>query len=122
MASALKQAPDGDAVQRTATIRTKNDAFRSSLVGGRVMLTNGVKSLAEHDRQTVLKAVQAFADFSPGNVPCGEHDFGAVTVNDVVFFWKIDYYDSDDLQNGSPDPADDAVTCRVLTIMRAEEY
>ncbi len=121
MACALSQAPDYDAVQRTATIRTKNDAFRSNLVGRRVVLTQGVNALAEHDRRTVLKAVQAFDDFSPGNDPYGEHDFGAVTVNDTVFFWKIDYYDRD-LQNGSPDPADDAVTSRVLTIMRAEEY
>lgn len=121
MASALKQAPDGDAVQRTATIRTKNDAFRSSLVGGGVVLTQGVNALVENVRRRVITAIQAFADFSPGNDPYGEHDFGAVTINDAVFLWKVDYYDRD-LQNGSPDPADDAVTCRVLTIMRAEEY
>ncbi|MBD8686000.1 MULTISPECIES: DUF3768 domain-containing protein [unclassified Rhizobium] len=121
MACALKRELNKDAVQRTAFIRHKNDAFRTSLVGGRVVLTQGVNALAEHDRRTVLKSVQAFADFSPSNDPFGEHDFGAVTVNDTVFFWKIDYYDRD-LQNGSPDPADDAVTCRVLTVMRAEEY
>lgn len=121
MASALMRATNEDAVQKTASIRTQNDAFRTGFVGGRIMLTNGVNGLVEHDRQAVLEAVQAFDDFSPGNDPCGEHDFGAVTVNDSVFFWKIDYYDRD-LQNGSPDPADDAVTCRVLTIMRADEY
>lgn len=121
MASALMQPTNEDAVQKTATIRRKNDAFRSSLVGGRVILTQGVTALAEHDRRTVFSAMRAFDDFSPGNDPYGEHDFGAVTVNERVFFWKIDYYDRD-LHNGSPDPADDAVTCRVLTIMRAEEY
>lgn len=85
------------------------------------MLTQGVNALAENARRSVIRAVQAFDDFSPGNDPHGEHDFGAVTVHDTVFFWKIDYYDRD-LQNGSPDPADDALTCRVLTIMLAEEY
>lgn len=121
MASALMRRTNGDAVQKAASIRTQNDAFRTSFVGGRIMLTNGVNGLAENDRQAVVKAVQAFADFTLGNDPYGEHDFGAVTVNDAVFFWKIDYYDHD-LRNGSPDPADDAVTCRVLTVMRAEEY
>ncbi|UHS63463.1 DUF3768 domain-containing protein [Agrobacterium vaccinii] len=121
MASALMRSPTEDAAQKTASISNQNDSFRTSFMGGRIMLTNGVNCLAEHDRRTVLKAVQVFDDFSPVNDPHGEHDFGAITVNESVFFWKIDYYDGD-LQNGSPDPADDAVTCRVLTIMRAEEY
>ncbi|WP_234881764.1 DUF3768 domain-containing protein [Agrobacterium larrymoorei] len=83
------------------------------------MLTQGVNALDENTRRNVIRAVQAFADFSPGNDPYGEHDFGAVKVNEALFFWKIDYYDRD-LQNGSPDP--DAVTCKVLTIMLAGEY
>lgn len=121
MASAIKQAQDEVAAQRPATLRTKNDAFRSSFAGGRVMLTQGVNALADEVKGAVLNAVQAFDDFSPTNNPHGEHDFGAITLNDAVFLWKIDYYDRD-LQCGSPDPADDALTCRVLTIMRAEEY
>lgn len=120
MASAVKHAPDEVAAQRTATIRTKNDALRLSFAGGRVMLTQRVNALADDVRGALLTAVQAFNDFSSSNDPHGEHDFGAITLNSAVFFWKIDYYDRD-LRYGSPDPADDAVTCRVLTIMHAEE-
>ena len=38
-----------------------------------------------------------------------------------MIFFKIDYYDAD-LLNLSPDPANPALTCRVMTIMLAEEY
>ncbi|MBW8911009.1 MAG: DUF3768 domain-containing protein [Sphingomonas sp.] len=48
--------------------------------------------------------------------PYGEHDFGSFSLFDQRFFWKIDYYDRS-LSAGSPDPADAAATCRVLTIM-----
>lgn len=121
MGCALKQNISEGADARAAAIRDKNDAFRKSFSGGRVLLTPGVTNLSADYQQTVLLAVQAFDVFSPDNDPYGEHDFGAVTLEDAVFFWKIDYYDLD-LQFGSSDPADDDVTCRVLTIMRADEY
>jgi Protein of unknown function (DUF3768) len=50
-----------------------------------------------------------------------KHDFGAFEVDGHRLFFKIDYYDSN-LSQHSPDPADPAVTERVITIMLAEEY
>lgn len=117
----MKQNISEDAAARAAAIHNKNDAFRKSFSGGRVLLTPGVSNLSADHQLTVISAVQTFDDFSPDNDPYGEHDFGAVTLKDAVFFWKIDYYDLD-LQFGSSDPADDDVTRRVLTVMRAEEY
>lgn len=121
MGCALKQNISEDAAARAAAIRDKNDAFRKSFSGGRVLLTPGVTTLSADHQKAVILAVQAFDDFSRDNDPYGEHDFGAVTLEDAVFFWKIDYYDLD-LQFGSSDPADDDMTCRVITVMRADEY
>jgi hypothetical protein len=39
----------------------------------------------------------------------------------IRYFWKVDCYDRA-TEFGSPDPADPAVTTRVLTILRADEY
>ncbi|WP_062230553.1 DUF3768 domain-containing protein [Aureimonas sp. N4] len=98
-----------------------NDAFRRSFTGGQVMLTGGVAALDPPERLAVLDAVRGFDAFTAGCDPYGEHEFGAVEVAGTRYFWKIDAYDRD-YAYASPDPADPAVTCRVLTIMRADEY
>ena len=106
---------------KTDRIRALNDAFRRTFVGGAVMITAGVEAMPIAKRGAPLQKVRGFEAFSEDNDPHGEHDFGAVDEAGVRCFWKIDYYDRK-TEFGSPDPADPAVTTRVLTIMLAEEY
>ena len=98
-----------------------NDNFRSTFIGGQVVLSAGVADLPLGVRAQVVLKVQNYADFTPDNDPYGEHDFGSFEVAGETFFWKIDYYDSR-CEFGSEDPADPEKTTRVLTIMRADEY
>ena len=102
-------------------VRQLNDAFRRSFVGGVVVVTAGVEALPRERRGSLLGKVRAFDGFTEDNDPHGEHDFGVVDDGDVRCFWKIDYYDRE-MELMSPDPADPAVTTRVLTIMLADEY
>lgn len=104
---------------RTAQIRNLNDRFRSQLRGGQVMLTRGI--VGRPDRPEILALVANFSAFTTDNDPHGEHDFGAFEHGSDTIFWKIDYYDQS-LTAGSEDPADTAITRRVLTVMLAEEY
>jgi len=102
-------------------IRVLNDNFRSTFIGGQVLLTAGVSELSMDRKAQVLLAVQSFQDFTTDNDPHGEHDFGSFEIAGDRLFWKIDYYDLD-CRYGSEDPSDPERTTRVLTIMLAEEY
>ena len=102
-------------------IRALNDAFRTTMTGGRVVMTAGVDALPSDVKAMVIRQVATFTEFTPGNDPHGEHDFGNFEVAGQRFFWKIDYYDPS-MEFGSEDPADPAKTTRVLTIMLASEY
>lgn len=101
--------------------RALNDQLRRRMKGGIVVFTPGALALGDTMAWRILHAVATFDGFDADNDPYGEHDFGAVTVDDERLFWKIDYYDQS-MQYGSPDPADAAVTERVLTVMLAAEY
>jgi hypothetical protein len=102
-------------------IRALNDAFRTTMIGGRVVMTAGVNALASDVKAMVIRKVATFSDFTPDNDPHGEHDFGNFELGGHTFIWKIDYYDAA-MEFGSEDPADPAKTTRVLTIMLASEY
>jgi uncharacterized protein DUF3768 len=104
------------------TIAELNDLLRTTFLGGRVVITEGISALPDQDREEIITKVRAFDDFSEDNDPYGEHDFGAFKQEGVgKIFWKIDYYDPS-LKWGSEDPSDPKATCRVLTILRAEEW
>jgi hypothetical protein len=105
-----------------AKIRALNDdAFRTTMTSGRVMMTAGVDALPSDVKAMVIRRVATFSECSADNDPHKEHDFGSFTLTGRKFFWKIDAYDAD-MQFGSEDPADPSKTTRVLTIMLASEY
>jgi hypothetical protein len=102
-----------------------NDAHRQKSWmppnGGRTILTEGIMALDVEDRGEIMSKVVQFNDFTEGDDPYGERDFGAFDYDGQKIFWKIDYYDRQ-LDGGSEDPANPAVTTRVLTILLASEY
>jgi hypothetical protein len=105
----------------TDRIRALNDGLRQDLRGGRAVMTPGVAALGQEAVQRLVRAIALFDDFGTANDPHGEHDFGAFEFDGVEVFFKIDYFD-EDLNCQSPDPADPAVTERVITLMLASEY
>jgi hypothetical protein len=107
--------------QRTERIRELNDQLRTRGIGGKLFITQAVAQMQPQVVASLMLAVRQFNDFTPANDPYGEHDFGSAIVNDETYFWKIDAYDMD-LECGSPDPADETVTRRVLTIMMATDW
>lgn len=113
-----------------------NDAVRLGHDSrARIMITRGVADLLDTTAADSYVAAQglvnqaslmrqiAQAPIDPGDDPYGERDFGAVTLMSVRLFWKIDAYAANGtFDHGSEAPWDAAVTIRVLTIMRADEY
>ena len=115
----------------SAKVRELNDKLRQTLTGGTVVMTAGIIALGGDKQAEVIAKVQAFDAFTPDNDPWDEHDMGVIeievpgpgfggTVTERVM-WKMDYFDLTRAYL-SPDPADPAVTERVLTIMLASEY
>jgi hypothetical protein len=106
----------------TDRIRALNDAFRTTGLGGRFMLTAGVNAMKPGQFRAAVAAVKSFDKFEEANSPYQEHDFGAIDIAGVgKLFWKIDDYDTA-LEMGSDDPSDPAEITRVLTIMLTSEY
>jgi hypothetical protein len=106
---------------KTARIRHLNDEFRKTGKGGTMLITPGIQQMGADLQSQIWNAIQTYSDFSEHNDPYNEHDFGAIMVDEETIFWKIDCYNADKTM-GSPDPADDGVTARVMTIIKGCEY
>ncbi len=105
---------------RQAGIRQLNDTLRRTGEGGRVLVTASVAALPPDQQAAILAAVVAFDAFDDDNDPYAEHDSALLDVEGRLVGFRIDYYGLD-LTMHSPDPADPAVTRRVVTIMMAED-
>ena len=84
-------------------------------------MTPGVTGLASQTLAKVLVAVPDFDDFTEDNDPFQTHEFGVVDVDGERVMFKVDAYD-ENMEYGSPNPADPEVTRRVMTILLASEY
>jgi hypothetical protein len=107
--------------ERQLKLAELNDTFRRTGHGGERYLTRGVHERGSIFVTMAIALVGAFDTFTVDNDPYGEHDFGVVRIEGHSVYWKIDYFDRDK-NGGSPDPTDPSKTCRVLTIMLAEDY
>ncbi|GHV47646.1 hypothetical protein FACS1894204_11270 [Synergistales bacterium] len=105
----------------SAIIKELNDNFRKTGVGGQFFITHKVAALSNGERKELIRKVSIFNSFDEKNDPYNEHDFGSMTHNGAMYFWKIDYYNKD-MSGGSEDPSDKNKTTRVLTLMEANEY
>ena len=124
--------------EQTARIARLNDLARKATgVACTAVATVGFRSLPDADQSCVRELIETYDAFDEDNDPHGERDFGTIyQLADSNWtterprlrdgerervFWKFDYYDCD-LQFGSEDAANPAITRRVLTIMLADEY
>ncbi|WP_312881039.1 DUF3768 domain-containing protein [Rhizobium leguminosarum] len=109
--------------EKTIRIRELNDELRTTgrVLNGRVIAMGSLVNDTPEKRHQVLEAVAKFDEWTTGNDPYGEHDFGKVVVEGEAFIWKIDYYSLDEA-HGSEYPDDQKTTIRVLTLMYAEDY
>ena len=122
-------------LSRGERIARLNDQARQAMgLACVAVATEGFRTLSGEDQSRARELIETFDAFTPDNDPYGERDFGAIYQDGEgcwtttrparpaeTVFWKIDAYDGE-LRFGSEDPANPAITRRVLTIMLASEY
>ena len=106
---------------RKLLIQELNDRFRTRLEGGRLFFGGDLARAPRAVLQEALQNVKNYVDFSAANDPSGQHDFGDFMLDGRHVFWKIDYLAKDE-ERASTDPADPALTTRVLIITYAEDF
>jgi hypothetical protein len=99
-------------------VRRLNDEARSSLKGCKLVCSPAIKKSGRID--AIIRCVREYSSFNESSNLSDEHDFGCFEFEQQQIVWKIDCYDLD-LTMRSIDPAEPSITCRVLTVMLAEE-
>ena len=113
--AACKDVPRAEAIARL------NDQLRTTGTGGTIMITQGVRRITGFDPAVLAKALADYDDFDADGDPHGERDLGVLCLFGYDLLFKLDYY-SPDLKFASDDPADPAITRRVLTVLLATEW
>jgi hypothetical protein len=101
-------------------IRELNDAFRTTLRGGKVAMSDRVAAIPPEIVGKAIVMVAAFDAFTPDDDPLGEHDCGSFQLYGWTFVFRIDCYDKN-LEFQSDDPSNPEHTTRVLTLLLAED-
>lgn len=70
-------------------IQELNDSFRTSLSGGKVMITRGISLLPSEDGNNIVKQVQSFNSFNKNNDPMENTILGYLTLRETGFFGKL---------------------------------
>lgn len=100
---------------RTLKIQKLNDQLRTQSKGGQILLTRSVSQMNLNEQYELHVKIAQFNHFTEDNDPYGEHDYGSLQLDGQTYFFKIDYYDTD-YRFLSPDPSNEDLTKRVLTI------
>jgi hypothetical protein len=103
-------------MDRRVRIIELNDRLRTSFRGGRVQMTPSVYQLDSRLRGRVLSVLARYNKFSADS----EHDCGTFIFAGFAFEWRIEYRGADGT-GVSPDPADPALTYRVLTLYAIDD-
>lgn len=106
---------------QTAIIRSLNDQLRRDFSSGVAVMTPGVAALGADAAERIFRTIAHYDDFHHANDPWEEHDMGMFEAEGEKIMFKIDYF-SKDMTMHSPDPANPAVTTRVITILLSSEY
>ena len=101
--------------------RRLNDPFRATFRGGEILLTASVAALPDMVKASTLQRVADFKDFNEENDPAEEHDYGSFDHCNREQWFKIDYNNLA-MDGMSPDPADPAVTKRIMTVGLAQDW
>jgi hypothetical protein len=110
------------ATETATTIAELNDRFRKGdATLGHQRTTAMVQALSLAAQRELIEHVKNFDKFDEENDPHSEHDFGSLELEAQVWYWKINYFDTE-FHYGAEDPSDPRYTRRLLTIMHSSEY